>query len=139
MLASGGMDGLVMVWDTQSGRQLAVLRGHSKWITGLAWEPYHLNVKCNRLASSSKDGTVRVWNVQLKQMEFSMAQHTDAVSCIKWGGTGLIYTASRDKSVKVWSAKEVKITLPFDCLKSLISLIIHRVNYVELCPDMHIG
>lgn len=109
MLASGGMDGLVMIWDTRSGRQLAILRGHSKWITGLAWEPFHLNAKCNRLASASKDGTVRVWNVQLKQMEFSLTQHTDAVSCVKWGGTGLIYTGSRDKSVKVWSAKEASI------------------------------
>ena len=30
--------------------------------------------------------------------------HADSIECVKWGGEGLIYTASRDRTVKVWAA-----------------------------------
>ncbi|KAI9239458.1 hypothetical protein MVEG_00724 [Podila verticillata NRRL 6337] len=103
-LASSGMDGLVIIWEPKTGKQHAVLKGHSKWVSALAWEPLHLNASCRRLASSSSDGTVRVWDVVKKQLEFSMAQHTAPVMCVKWAGDGLIYSASRDKTIKVWAS-----------------------------------
>lgn len=34
----------------------------------------------------------------------SISQHTAAVTCVKWGGEGLIYTASQDKTIKVWNS-----------------------------------
>lgn len=103
-LASGSMDNTVRLWDAKTGKQIGTgLRGHTKWITSLAWQPYHLNSKANRLASSSKDGTVRVWDTVLRKMVFNIAQHTAAVSCVKWGGENLIYTASQDKTIKVWN------------------------------------
>lgn len=105
LLASGSMDNTVRLWDPKTGKQLGDgLKGHRKWITSLSWEPYHLNSKANRLASSSKDHTVRIWNTTLRKMEFAIAQHTAAVTCVKWGGEGLIYTASQDKSIKVWNS-----------------------------------
>ncbi len=29
--------------------------------------------------------------------------HSDAVECVKWGGTGLLYSASRDRTIMVWA------------------------------------
>ncbi|PWY98339.1 putative RSA4-WD-repeat protein, partial [Testicularia cyperi] len=80
------------------------LKGHSKWITSLSWEPIHVNAVNPRLASSSKDGTVRVWNTVLGRCEYVLGGHTASVNCVRWGGEGAIYTASSDRTVKVWSA-----------------------------------
>ncbi|KAI3485874.1 hypothetical protein L1887_50672 [Cichorium endivia] len=43
------------------------LRGHTKWVTSLSWEPIHANPTNPRLASSSKDGTVRLAYIMRKQ------------------------------------------------------------------------
>ncbi|KAJ2114283.1 hypothetical protein GGH17_006271, partial [Coemansia sp. RSA 788] len=83
---------------------LGMLGGHRKWITALSWEPQHLNAQCNRLASSSKDGTVRIWDTTLRRCVLTLSGHTAAVTCVKWGGDGRIYTGSQDKSIKVWNS-----------------------------------
>ncbi|KAJ1642400.1 ribosome assembly [Coemansia asiatica] len=104
-LASGGMDNQVRLWDPKTGDAIgAPLNGHKKWITSLAWEPLHINPKGNRLASSSKDGTVRVWDTTLRRCIFTLAGHTAAVTCVKWGGDGRIYTSSQDKTIKIWNS-----------------------------------
>lgn len=77
--------------------------GHSKWITALAFEPLHLDPSCTRMASSSKDCTVKVWNLKTGLCETTICGHMDSVECVKWGGTGLIYSCSRDRTIKVWA------------------------------------
>jgi WD40 repeat protein len=32
----------------------------------------------------------------------SLTSHTMSVKCLKWGGGGLIYSASQDRTIKVW-------------------------------------
>ena len=66
------------------------------------------NPTCTRLASSSRDGTVKVWDVVAHRCLFSLSQHTASVTCVKWGGDGLIYTGSQDRTIKVWDATDVR-------------------------------
>jgi hypothetical protein len=44
-----------------------------------------------------------------RQCVFSMSNHTMMVTCVKWGGEGLIYSASRDTTISVWDAKDGKL------------------------------
>ena len=80
-------------------------QGHTKWITSVAWEPAHLAMPCRRFVSGSKDSSIRVWDAVTRQTLFSMSSHTLAVSCVKWGGDGLIYSGSKDCSINVWDSK----------------------------------
>ena len=86
-----------------------MLRGHTKWVTSLAWEPVHRNASAPRLASSSKDGTVRIWNVVSRQVDFVLGGHTASVNCVRWGGDGAIYTASSDRTIKVWNDQDGRL------------------------------
>lgn len=108
LLASGDKAGHVMVWDPESGKQRGKsLLGHKQWITSIMWEPLHLgDGTSRRLASASKDGAVKIWDCVLGQCLRSLTSHTASVTCLRWGGGGLIYSASQDRTIKVWRAKD---------------------------------
>jgi len=102
-LASGCKKGEVRLWDPATGHQIGkALTGHKKFITWLQWEPLHRNPACRRLASASKDGTIRIWDTILAQTLINLSGHLQSVTCLRWGGVGLIYSASQDRTIKVW-------------------------------------
>ena len=129
-LATGSMDKSVRLWDPVAGKSTgSPLTGHSKWITNISWEPYHLwKDDGPRLASASKDSTVRVWIVNTGRTEHVLSGHKTSVSCVKWGGTGLIYSGSHDKTVKVWNAEK-------GTLVHTLSAHAHWVNHLALSTD----
>jgi len=102
---SSDKSGEIRIWDPKTGkmRLSSALRGHTKWVTSMCFEPLHSNPAADRLASASKDHSVKVWNVVTGRCETTISGHLDSVECVKWGGTGLIYTASRDRTIKVWA------------------------------------
>lgn len=82
------------------------MQGHKKFITSLAWEPAHVELPSRRFVSGSKDGTIKVWEASTKRCLFTMSSHTAAVTAVKWGGDGLIYSAARDCTINVWAAAD---------------------------------
>lgn len=130
MIATGSMDNTVRLWDASTGESLREpLRGHTKWITALAWEPYHLQTPGRpRLASSSKDGSVRIWDVIGGKLDLNLTRHKGSVSCVKWGGTGNIYTSSHDKTIIIYSSYTGAV------LKTLTAHA-HWVNHLALSTD----
>ena len=57
VLASGGRDNNIILWDPKKGERLKTLEGHSGWVMSVAWR---LDGKL--LASGSFDKTVKIWN-----------------------------------------------------------------------------
>ncbi|XP_049807031.1 notchless protein homolog 1 [Schistocerca nitens] len=106
-LASACKNGHICLWDPQTGKQVGRnLIGHKQWVTALSWEPYHRNSECRHLASSSKDGDIRIWDVVLGHVVLTLSSHQKSVTALRWGGTGLVYSASQDRTIKVWRATD---------------------------------
>lgn len=106
-LASACKDGKIIVWDPETGIQIGKpMIGHKKWITSLAWEPFHSNPECRYLASSSKDGDIRIWDTILCSLVRNLTGHTKCVSVVRWGGSNLLYSASHDRTIKVWRGSD---------------------------------
>jgi WD40 repeat protein len=59
LIASGGDDGLIRVWDVGSGERQALFRGHSGFISGLAFTP-----DSSKLISGGADRTIRTWELK---------------------------------------------------------------------------
>jgi ribosome assembly protein 4 len=112
-LASGGKDGRVALWAAaEPAYPLKVIEAHKKWVNALAWQPYHLAGPAgSRLASASKDGTIRLWERATGRSAGTLCGHTDSVSCLRWGGDGLLYSGSHDRTVKVWADAKLVRTL----------------------------
>ncbi|XP_073875113.1 notchless protein homolog 1 isoform X2 [Macaca fascicularis] len=64
------------------------------------------NPECRYVASSSKDGSVRIWDTTAGRCERILTGHTQSVTCLRWGGDGLLYSASQDRTIKVWRAHD---------------------------------
>ena len=119
---SGGKDGLLALWTTDTKEKepspLRTMKAHTggkPWINAVAWEPMHsasggVNGGISaRFASASKDGTVKIWERANGRCHGTLGGHSSSVTCLKWGGDGLIYSGSQDRSVKVWAPNELKL------------------------------
>ncbi|GAB9466080.1 hypothetical protein Gpo141_00003465 [Globisporangium polare] len=130
--ASADRNGEIRIWDPNTGKQIGnPLKGHKQWVNSLTWEPMHRNATCEQFASASKDGSIKVWNARTGRQVASLSGHTDSVECIKWGGEGLLYSASRDRTIKVWQMEG-------DHVGKLVRTLVghgHRINTLALNVD----
>jgi len=99
-LASGSMDKEIRIWNPITGEECGPsLRGHTKYVTCISWEPLHKNIKCEHLCSASHDGDIRIWNVKSLTCVKILTGHTDEITKVIWGGEGLIFSASKDRTI----------------------------------------
>ena len=88
LLASGGEDGAVRLWDPATGRQLRTYTGHTGAVLSLC-------VLHDHVVSAGADGTVRVWGSTV------LRGHTADVTCVTAVGGRLVST-SEDGTVRFW-------------------------------------
>ncbi|WPK25201.1 hypothetical protein PUMCH_002505 [Australozyma saopauloensis] len=132
MIATGSMDNTVRLWNAATGEALgAPLQGHAKWISSLTWEPLHLvkEGETPRIASGSKDGTVKVWDSSRRVCLMTLSGHSNAVSCVKWSGSNILYSGSHDKTIRAWDIEAGGKTIQI--LKSHA----HWVNHLSISTD----
>ncbi|XP_073815575.1 protein Notchless-like isoform X2 [Musca autumnalis] len=128
-LASACETGNIILWDPDTGKQVGrTLTGHKECVNCLSWEPYHKNPDCRKIVSGSSDGDCRIWDTVLGECCMEMWIHEAAVTAVRWGGAGLIYTSSKDRTLKVWRAADGSLCRTFTGHP-------HRVNNIALNTD----
>lgn len=104
IVASGGADMTIRLWNPQDGQLLAVLDDHQDSITDLAWSPDGA-----RLASASWDKSVRIWDLSggpdKAQTTATLKGYDRHVIGLAWSPDGsVLATAGRDGTVRLWDA-----------------------------------
>jgi peroxiredoxin len=88
------------VWDAQTGQELLTLKGHSAWVTGMAFSP-----DGKRLASAASDRTVKVWDAQTGQELLSVEGHNEWENGVAFSPNGYwLASGAADGTVKIWDA-----------------------------------
>lgn len=113
LVATGGADGLVLLWDTATGQVQARLSGHTTWVYDTAFSD-----DGSKLVSASRDGSVRLWDVAGEQLLAVFQTETgaspttmsdvnaglDQVACNS--DASWIAAAALDGSLVVWGTGE---------------------------------
>jgi eukaryotic-like serine/threonine-protein kinase len=98
-VASGGMDSAIRVWEIESGRVVAVLRGHEAPVLCLAFSP------SGRLASGGSDDTVKIWDLDSGDEVRTFKGHIEGVRAVAFTPDGVdLLSASTDGAINIWDA-----------------------------------
>jgi hypothetical protein len=97
-LLGGGNDGILRIWDVETGEQTAELTGHQGAIAAVAQ-----TLDGQKAITASWDQTVRVWDLTTGTTERVLRGHTEVVTCVAVAADGLtLVSGSRDRTVRLW-------------------------------------
>lgn len=106
---TGSEDGTARLWDTETGRTLAVLTGHSKEITSARFSP-----DGKTILTGSHDKTARLWDAQMGKEKAKLEGHTGPVMSVCFSPDGkTALTGSLDGTARTWSADTGKEKVAF--------------------------
>ena len=93
-------DGTTQLWDTHSGKVLAVLHGYQMTRTA------EFSRDGRWIVTASTDNTARVWDAQSGELHAVLKGHRDPVESAAFSPDGRrVVTASADKTARVWDAE----------------------------------
>ena len=104
-VAAGHFNGLVSLWDAESGRRTGVWPGHFRWVLDVAWSG-----DGQSLFSASADHTARQWNPATGELLQTLDGFSQAVNTMSANADGSLVAAS-DLSGRVvlWEPRQQRI------------------------------
>jgi serine/threonine protein kinase len=97
MLASGGADSQIRLWNADTGKIMSTLDGHDRAVTAVRFMP-----KGQILISAGSDGTIRFWDLPQRTSLKTIQAHTDKIHDLAISQDGkMIVSGSSDRTIGI--------------------------------------
>ena len=97
-LIASAQDNDIKIWDSTSGAELMILRGHEGWVRSVAF-----SLDGKRIVSGGADNTIKVWDISTSENLLTLSGHGGSVSSVAFTPDGMqIVSGSWDNTIKVW-------------------------------------
>lgn len=129
LLATGGADDTVKVWDIRGGFTTHTFHGHGGVVSALCFFQLPLDQSSKRkgkrksmegnqdisvgpgyfLAAGTEDGKIRIWNLQSRKSITILDSHVSVIKSLDFSEQQqALLSASRDKTIILWDTKSWK-------------------------------
>jgi WD40 repeat protein len=98
IIASGGYDETVKLWDITTGQCLHTMSEPTNWVWSVKFSPDGLN-----LAAAAFDSQIRVWEVQTGKLKYSFPEHNDSTIAVDFSPDGQIIASGSTKTITLRS------------------------------------
>jgi WD40 repeat protein len=114
---AGDDSGQARTWDTQTGKLLLTLTGHSNAILGVRFSH-----DGKIISTASTDMTIRLWDAQTGTALRTLSGHTNSVRIATFSPDDQwIYSASEDDTVRAWEVR-YQDTIQYVCSRVIRDL-----------------
>ena len=104
LLASGGFDKTIRIWDVATGKNIATLYGHSGDVLAVAFSP-----DGKTLASASFDKSIKLWDVSTGNNIATLTGHFDPVVSVVFSPDGkVLASGALGNVIKLWDVATYK-------------------------------
>ncbi|MEX2188033.1 MAG: serine/threonine-protein kinase [Pirellulales bacterium] len=100
VIAGGGREMSIVLWNADDGKEIAELKGHPGFIRAVAFSP-----DGKHLATAGADDTIRVWDPATGKQELRLIGHSNVLA-LRWEPRrgNRIASLAADNSVRLWDA-----------------------------------
>ena len=121
LLATGGTDGYIRLWQVANGQEVAAWKAHSDWIRVLSF-----SADGQLIASGGNDKIINLWQWQTQELKQRLSGHTDWIWSLKFtqkDNLTLLISTSSDNTARVWNIDTGKTVYVYDKLPELAGVV----------------